>query len=151
MCIFKHRWRKLLNVATFVIFPTSIMVLFEIYQRFKDQFLNKMRVSFNTIFKSLIRITNQLNFINFLPQKNSDLKFIVTSVIASMLCVYIQQDWMLFLSVTYVMSGDRLSMLCWGCPTFCQVPSSILRNEVLNFSSYPLYLVQALAVAKAMI
>ena len=68
------------------------MVLFEIYQRFKDQFLNKMRVFFNTIFNSLIRITNQFNFINVLPQKNSDLKFIVTRVIASMLCVYIQQD-----------------------------------------------------------
>ena len=123
-------------MAAFVIFLTSIMVLFEIYQRFKDQFLNKMRVSFNTIFNSLIRITNQFNFINVLPQKNSDLKFIVTRVIASMLCVYIQQDWMLFLPVTYVMPGDRLSKLCWGCPTFCQVPSSILRNEVLNLSSF---------------
>ena len=151
MCVFKLRWRKLLKVAAFVIFSTSIMVLFEIYQRFKDSFLNKMRVSFTTILKSLIRITNQFNFINVLPQKNSDLKFIVTRVIASMLCVYIQQDWMLFLSVTYVMSGDRLSMFCWGCPTFCRVPSSILRNEALNFPSYPLYLVPALVVAKTTI
>ena len=35
-----------LKVAAFVIFPTSIMVLFEIHQRFKGQFLNELHVSF---------------------------------------------------------------------------------------------------------
>ena len=30
-----------LNAATFVVFPTSIMVWFEIHQRFKGHFLNK--------------------------------------------------------------------------------------------------------------
>ena len=39
-------WRKLLKVAAFVIFPTSITVLFEIHQRFKGHFLNELRVSF---------------------------------------------------------------------------------------------------------
>ena len=32
------RWRKLLKVAAFVIFPTPIMVVFEIHQRFKVTF-----------------------------------------------------------------------------------------------------------------
>ena len=36
-----------LKVAASVIFPTSIMVLFEIHQRFNDHFLNELRVSFN--------------------------------------------------------------------------------------------------------
>ena len=34
------------KVATFVIFPTSIMVLLEIHQRFKGHFLNELRVFF---------------------------------------------------------------------------------------------------------
>ena len=38
---------KNLKVAVFVIFPTSIMVLFEIHQRFKGHFLNELRISFN--------------------------------------------------------------------------------------------------------
>ena len=33
--------KKTLIVAVFVIFPTSIMVLFEINQRFKGHFLNE--------------------------------------------------------------------------------------------------------------
>ena len=36
---------KLLKVAVFLIFPTSIMVLLEIHQRFKGQFLNELHVS----------------------------------------------------------------------------------------------------------
>ena len=38
--------KKLLKVAGFVIFPTSIMVLLEIHQRFKGHFLKELRVSF---------------------------------------------------------------------------------------------------------
>ena len=34
------------KVAAFVVFTTSIMVLFEIHQRFKGHFLKKLRVSF---------------------------------------------------------------------------------------------------------
>ena len=41
----KHR--NLLEVAAFVIFPTSIMVLCEIYRKFEGHFLNELRVSFN--------------------------------------------------------------------------------------------------------
>ena len=40
---------KLLNVAAFVIFPTSIMFFFEILKRFKGDFLNELRVSFKGI------------------------------------------------------------------------------------------------------
>ena len=36
-----------LTIPALVIFPTSIMVLFEIHQRFKGNFLNELRVSFN--------------------------------------------------------------------------------------------------------
>ena len=43
----KLRRRKLLNVAASVIFPTSMMILFEINHRFKDHFLNKLHVSYN--------------------------------------------------------------------------------------------------------
>ena len=46
-CVFLYlRWRKHLKVAAFVIFPTSIMVLLEIRQRFKDHFFNESRVFF---------------------------------------------------------------------------------------------------------
>ena len=38
-CVFMLRRRKLLKIAAFVIFPTSIMVLFEIYQTFKSHSL----------------------------------------------------------------------------------------------------------------
>ena len=37
------------NIAAFVIFPTSIMVLFEIHQWFKVHFLNEFRDSFKEI------------------------------------------------------------------------------------------------------
>ena len=47
-CLFlKLWWRKFLKVAAFVIFPTSIMVLFEIHQSFKGYILNELRFSFN--------------------------------------------------------------------------------------------------------
>ena len=39
--------RKLLKVAAFVIFPTSMTVLFENHQRFKDHFLSALCTSFN--------------------------------------------------------------------------------------------------------
>ena len=42
--------RKTLKIAAFVIFPFSIMVLFEIHQRLKGHSLNELRVSFK-IFK----------------------------------------------------------------------------------------------------
>ena len=48
--LLKLRWRKLLKVAAFVIFPTSITVLFEIHQRFKGQFFNEWPVSFKNSF-----------------------------------------------------------------------------------------------------
>ena len=38
------------KVAVFVIFPTSVMVLLEIHQRFKGHFLNESRISFKYIF-----------------------------------------------------------------------------------------------------
>ena len=38
--------KKLLKLAAFVVFPTYIMVLFEIHQRLKDHFLKELRVSF---------------------------------------------------------------------------------------------------------
>ena len=34
------------KVAAFIIFPTSIMALFEIHQRFRGHFLNELSVSF---------------------------------------------------------------------------------------------------------
>ena len=40
-----------LKVRAFVIFPTSIMVLFEIHQRFKGHFLNELCVSFDRSFE----------------------------------------------------------------------------------------------------
>ena len=40
------RWRKLLKVAAFVMFLTSIIILFEIHERFKDHFLNGLPISF---------------------------------------------------------------------------------------------------------
>ena len=43
---FYNLGEKLLKVAASVIFPTSIMVLFEIHERFKDHFLNELRISF---------------------------------------------------------------------------------------------------------
>ena len=42
---FYNLCKKLLKVAAFVIFTTSIMVLFEIHQRFKGHVLNELRVS----------------------------------------------------------------------------------------------------------
>ena len=48
VCFF-NLGEELLKVAAVVIFPTSIMVLFEIYQRFKGHFLNELRVSFNDL------------------------------------------------------------------------------------------------------
>ena len=42
----KLRWGKLLKLAAFRIFLTSVMVLFEIHQRFKGHFFNEVRVSF---------------------------------------------------------------------------------------------------------
>ena len=37
---------ELLKVTAFVIFPTSLIVLFEFHQRFKGHFLNELCVSF---------------------------------------------------------------------------------------------------------
>ena len=50
-----------MRVADFVIFPTSIMVLFEIHQRFKGHFLNKLRVSFKVNFK-IYDVTNNYTY-----------------------------------------------------------------------------------------
>ena len=47
VCFYNFRWRKFLKVAAYVIFPTSIMPLFEICQTLKGHFLNELRVSFN--------------------------------------------------------------------------------------------------------
>ena len=38
--LLQHTLRKLLKVAAFVMFPPSIMVLFEAHQRFKGQLTN---------------------------------------------------------------------------------------------------------------
>ena len=55
----KLKWRKLLKVAVSVIFPSSIMVLFEIHQRFKGHFLNELRVSFKVHLTSLVTRDSQ--------------------------------------------------------------------------------------------
>ena len=47
MCF--NNLRKLLKVAAFVIFPTSIKVLFETHQKFSGHFLKELRDSFNVI------------------------------------------------------------------------------------------------------
>ena len=56
-------WRKLLKVAAFVTFPLSIMVFFEIHQRFKGHFLNKLRISFksNRCLKNVIHQIDSKN------------------------------------------------------------------------------------------
>ena len=51
--------KKLLKVAAFVLFPTSLMALFEIHQRFKGHFFNELRVSFKAmlhIYKNLFPV-----------------------------------------------------------------------------------------------
>ena len=48
VCFYNLGEENFLNVAAFVIFPTSIMILFEIYQRFKGHFLNELRISFKS-------------------------------------------------------------------------------------------------------
>ena len=48
-------WRKFLKVVAFVIFPTSIMVLFEIHQGFKGHFLNELHIFFNLYDKGTAR------------------------------------------------------------------------------------------------
>ena len=57
MCFFNLGEEKILKVAGFVIFPTSIMVLFEMHQRFKGHFLNELRVSFNKDFCKIFKNT----------------------------------------------------------------------------------------------
>ena len=52
-----------LEVAAFVIFPTSIMVLFEIHQRFKGHFLNELRVSISVPYCQ--KISREENFANW--------------------------------------------------------------------------------------
>ena len=47
--VFITYMKKILKVAAFVIFPTSIMVLFEIHQRFEGHFLHKSCVSFKEL------------------------------------------------------------------------------------------------------
>ena len=47
VCFYNLGEENFLKVAAFVIFPTSIMVLFEIHQRFKGHFFNELRVSLN--------------------------------------------------------------------------------------------------------
>ena len=44
---------KGLKVAAFEILPVSIMALFEIHQRFKDHFLNELRVSFKFLLTTI--------------------------------------------------------------------------------------------------
>ena len=43
---FNKLGEKKFKEAAIVIFPTSIMVLFKIHQRFEGHFLNELRVSF---------------------------------------------------------------------------------------------------------
>ena len=61
--------KKTLKSSSFcVIFPTSIRVLFEIHQKFKGHFLNKLRVSFNEqvlMKEQPITLLTQLRNINF--------------------------------------------------------------------------------------
>ena len=53
VCFNNFGEENFLKAAAFVIFPTSITVLFEIYQKFKGHFLNELRVSFNVILSFL--------------------------------------------------------------------------------------------------
>ena len=47
VCYYNLGEENFLKVAAFVIFPTSVMVLFEIHQRFEGHFLKELRVSFD--------------------------------------------------------------------------------------------------------
>ena len=49
-----------MKVATFETFPISIMVLYEIHQRFKGHFLNELRVSFEAHHSDFLRHTQAL-------------------------------------------------------------------------------------------
>ena len=60
VCFYNFRWWKFLKVAAYVIFPTSIMPLFEIYQRFKGHFLNELRVSFKFSYYSVLSVEKKL-------------------------------------------------------------------------------------------
>ena len=63
-CVFLQlSWRKLLKVAAFIIFPTSIMVLFEIHQRFKGHFLNKLHVPLRDVWSSANLKLKKLSFV----------------------------------------------------------------------------------------
>ena len=53
--------KKVLKVAAFLIFPTPIMVLFDIYQRFKGHFLNELRTSFNCAVSFVLKIFKYLS------------------------------------------------------------------------------------------
>ena len=46
VCYYNLREKNFLKVAAFVIFPTSIMVLFKIHHSFTGHFLNELHVSY---------------------------------------------------------------------------------------------------------
>ena len=52
--------KKILKVAAFTIFTTSIMALLEIHQRFKGQFLNELRISFDGLKQSLCKTPSSI-------------------------------------------------------------------------------------------
>ena len=64
--------RKLLKVAAFEIYPTSMMALFEIHQRFKGHFLNELRVSFKdaTLIKLQIFYGSEFIFGDIFKEKD---------------------------------------------------------------------------------
>ena len=65
--------KKLLKVAAFVLFPTSLMALFEIHQWFKGHFFNELRVSFKAmlhIYKNLFPVAQPERRIPFTLRAN---------------------------------------------------------------------------------
>ena len=72
-----------LKVAAFVIFPTSIMVLLEIHQRFKGRYLNELRVTFKVSSAELL-------FLCFIDQKLFVyfVKFPIGTIVTVFLMIY---------------------------------------------------------------
>ena len=69
--------KKLLKVAAFVLFPTSLMALFEIHQWFKGHFFNELRVSFKAmlhIYKNVFPVAQQERRIPFTLREKFEMK-----------------------------------------------------------------------------
>ena len=81
VCFYNLGKEKFVEVAAFVIFPTSVMVLFEIHQSGKSHFLNELCISFKNTpscsfkyFKSsdviVVKKKYTINFCSLITWKN---------------------------------------------------------------------------------